>query len=230
MPLELVFFDLDGTLYPEKNGLWMAIKQRINGYLAERMGFSSEEAQKKRQDYVIRYGTTLRGLQVEHNIDRVEYLAYVHDLPLDKYLRPDPRVRKMLEQIQEPKWIFTNSDQLHVNRVLKFLELENLFDGIIDIYALDFFCKPDQRAYFYALEIASASQPEKCILIDDSPENIRVASKIGFKTVYVYDPEDISKPENELAGNLKADFAIRELIDLQEILPRLQSEQQIEYH
>jgi putative hydrolase of the HAD superfamily len=217
MPIETIFFDLDGTLYPEKNGLWSEIKLRIIRYLIERMGFSPAEADLIRKDYLARYGTTLRGLQVEHQVNQDDFLTFVHDIKLENYLQPDPLVRNVLEQIQLPKWIFTNSDRSHANRVLKILDLENLFDGIVDIYALDFFSKPDEKAYLNALRLTQSNGPENSILVDDSVENIRAASKLGFKTVLVFDPDSAS-------GNCEtreisvADHVISELVDLQEIL------------
>ena len=66
MHIDLSFFDLDGTLYPESSGLWLAIKQRIDDYLLEKMGFESQEAQQIRQKFLMKYGTTLRGLQLEY--------------------------------------------------------------------------------------------------------------------------------------------------------------------
>ncbi len=226
---EIVFFDLDGTLYPARNGLWRAIKHRITRFLIERMKYSSEEAQRIRQEYLARYGTTLKGLQVEHGIDHQEYLTYVHDLPLNEFLQPDKQIRTMLEQIQLPKWIFTNSDRNHVDRVLKILELENLFDGIIDIYALGFFCKPDEKAYHNALKIARVEATENSILIDDLFENIRSAVKLGFRTVHVFDPGDMQVSADQQAGYLKADYVIRDLICLPEVLPQLLVNQPMRY-
>jgi putative hydrolase of the HAD superfamily len=143
MRFETLFFDLDGTLYPEDNGLWDAIKARIDRYLLEVMGFTPQEARRLRKVFMQQYGTTLRGLQTEFHIDAEHYLAYVHDLPLDQYLAPNPALRGLLLGLSARRWIFTNSDAGHAGRVLDALGLAGCFEGIIDIRALEFICKPD---------------------------------------------------------------------------------------
>lgn len=185
MNIKCVFFDLDGTLYPARTGLWMAIKQRIDDYLQTRMHFTVEQAQTTRRLYFEKYGTTLRGLQLEHNIDPQDYLDFVHDLPIEEYLHPDPAISQLIQQLKTSKWIFTNSDSKHALRTLSFLKLENEFDGIIDIYALDFICKPQKESYLAALKIAQQTSADECLFIDDSPENILGAKELGFVTVLV---------------------------------------------
>jgi len=84
----IIFFDLDDTLYAHNNGLWDAIAERMDRFLREIMDFSPEEASSLRQKYYQTYGTTLRGLQIHHQLDPLKYLHYVHDLPLHRYLKP----------------------------------------------------------------------------------------------------------------------------------------------
>ncbi len=55
-------------------------------------------------------GTTMRGLQIHHQIDTDDYLAYVHDLPLHDYLYPNPQLRSLLTSLPQRRWIFTNAD------------------------------------------------------------------------------------------------------------------------
>ena len=86
MTFDVIFFDLDATLYAESTGLWTAIRVRIDQYLREVMGISAEETPQIRHKYYEQYGTTLRGLQKDYGISAQHYLNYVHDLPLDQYL------------------------------------------------------------------------------------------------------------------------------------------------
>ena len=85
-----IFFDLDDTLYPASTGLWYAIKERMNIYMRDRMGFDPAEIPHVREKYFLQYGTTLRGLQANHDIDVQDFLAFVHDLPLEDYIQPNP--------------------------------------------------------------------------------------------------------------------------------------------
>jgi putative hydrolase of the HAD superfamily len=196
MPITTIFIDLDGTLYPEKSGLWQAIKNRIDLYLQEKMGFPHAEALAIRQRYLDRYGTTLRGLQAEYQVDSQDYLDFVHDLPLENFISPDPALSRLLHEFEQPLWVFTNSDRKHADRVLRILGIENTFQGIIDINRLSFLCKPDPAAYQRALEIVGSLSASEALLVDDSWVNILAASRIGFQTVLVADepPPEASSP------------------------------------
>ncbi len=185
MNLHTVFFDLDSTLYPESNGMWEKIRQRIDLYMHKRLGLSYEAIPELRHDYFVNYGTTLRGLQAHFGIDQQEYLDFVHDLPLDEYLHPEPQLRQILLSIPYPRWIFTNSDLDHVQRVLSKMEIQDCFDGIVDVWALDPYCKPQREAYQRALELARAPDPHECAFLDDSIRNLTPAHEAGFFTVLV---------------------------------------------
>lgn len=181
----VLLFDLDDTLYDHRTGLWEAIRDRMNKFLQEHLQLSPGDAVKLRQEYFQTYGTTLKGLLVEHDIDVNAFLSYVHDVPLYKYLKPNPQIATMLASIHNKKFIFTNADVAHANRVLECLELTNLFQGMIDIRAMDFHCKPEPYAYQLAMRLAGVSEPGNCVLIDDSPRNILAAHNYGFFTVLV---------------------------------------------
>lgn len=208
-----IFFDLDGTLYPESSGLWKAIKERINRYLLERMGFPADEAAVVRDRFLQKYGTTLRGLQEEYQIDTDDYLAFVHDLPLNEYLAPDPALAILLQQVSLPMWIFTNSDRQHAKRVLTILGLGDLFSGIIDIHRLEFVCKPDPSAYLKALAIAGCAEASHCLFVDDSLANVQAAHRLGFQTVLV--AEHPVTAGNPFSGNgSKTITSVHQLPDL----------------
>ncbi len=180
-----LFFDLDGTLYPNENGMWPEIKRRIGAYMTERMGIPPEEAARLREHYLVTCGTTLRGLQRYHNVNSDDFLSYVHDLPLERYLTPDPALRELLQQLAAPRWIFTNSDEAHVLRVLRFLNLEDCFEGIIDVRSLNWLAKPEAEAYRRARALAGNPPPEACVLLDDSPRNTAGARRQGWHAVLI---------------------------------------------
>jgi putative hydrolase of the HAD superfamily len=182
-----LFFDLDDTLYSPQNGLWLAIRDRMRRYLIERMGFSPEEVDVLRHEYFVTYGTTLRGLLIHHpeRINADDYLAFVHDIPLREYIQPDPSLRDLLMSLPQRRWIFTNSDDRHAHRVLNVLGVSDCFDGIIDIRALEYACKPVTDAYHRALALAGETDPQRCLLFDDSPRNLAPARAMGICTVLV---------------------------------------------
>ena len=181
-----LFVDLDDTVYPSSTGLWGAIRRRMDQYMVERLHMSPDEVHTLRPYYFQTYGTTLRGLQIHHQVDAHEFLAYVHDLPLKEYLLPAPELREILLSIPQKRWIFTNADVNHARRVLSVLELEGVFEGIIDIFALEYACKPNELAYQRAMRIAGARTPAECVLIDDSKTNLDGAKMSGFTTLLIH--------------------------------------------
>ena len=94
MPIETIFFDLDATLYPESNGLWPAIRAKIDQYMRDEMKIPAAEIPRLRENYYIQYGTTLQGLQTHFGVEAQEYLTYVHGLPLHQFLQPDPEFKR----------------------------------------------------------------------------------------------------------------------------------------
>ncbi|MDQ2692078.1 MAG: pyrimidine 5'-nucleotidase, partial [Chloroflexota bacterium] len=110
MRFTTLFFDLDDTLYPSSTGLWPAIKDRMNLYMIERLCIPEQDVPFLREQYFKMYGTTLRGLQERHDVDKEDFLAFVHDLPLNDYLAPDPLLRDVLTSLPTRNLIFTNAD------------------------------------------------------------------------------------------------------------------------
>jgi len=185
MPYNTIFFDLDDTLYPSNSGLWEAILTRMHAYMQKIVHLPDDQLSALRQQYLETYGTTLAGLQRHYAVNTDEYLAYVHDLPLEDYIQPDPALRQMLLSLPQRRWIFTNSDGNHVQRVLNILGLQGCFEGVIDVRAVDFNPKPTLPAYQLALQLSGEDDPSRCILLDDAPRNLAPARQMGFFTVLV---------------------------------------------
>lgn len=209
MSIDTIFFDLDATLYPESNGLWPAIRKKIDQYMHEQMNIPQAEIPNLREYYYIHYGTTLRGLQIHYGIKAKEYLDYVHDLPLQHYLQPNPALRDMLLSIPRQRWIFTNSDQPHAERVLSILGIEDCFDGLVDVYAMEPHCKPNQEAYQLALSLAGNVDPYTCALLDDSINNLAPAKEMGFLAILV----------GKNGTNPMPDRTLEDIIDLPKVAP-----------
>jgi pyrimidine 5'-nucleotidase len=175
-----VFFDLDDTLYPSSTGLWRAIKARMNDYMRVRLGFDEKEIPHLREKYFMQYGTTLRGLQANHNVNVEDFLAYVHDLPLKDYLTPDPFQRSVIASLPTRNLIFTNADISHARRVLAALDLDDLFDVIVDVNAVAPYCKPMPESFDIAMKAAGETDPARCVMIDDLPRTTRAARENGM--------------------------------------------------
>jgi pyrimidine 5'-nucleotidase len=196
MRFTTLFFDLDDTLYPSSTGLWLAIKERMILYMRERMGIPEDDVPVLREQYFKMYGTTLRGLQARHNVDAQDYLAFVHDLPLKDFLRPNPTQREVIASLPGRKLIFTNADLPHARRVLTTLQLDDLFDCIVDVNAVAPYCKPMPESFAIAQELANEPDPRKCVVIDDLPRTTRAALEAGMASL-LYGTDE---PTEEASG------------------------------
>src|ERR1700690_1973033 len=183
MRFTTIFFDLDDTLYPSSCGLWPAIKARMNSYMDERMGIPQADIPRLREKYFREFGTTLRGLQVNYDVNVQDYLAYVHDLPLKDYLQPDATQQQVLASLPTRNLIFTNADVQHAQRVLRQLQIEEYFADIVDVNRMDPYCKPSRAAFKIALSIAGESDPSKCVMMDDLPHTPRAAKDFGLYAI-----------------------------------------------
>jgi putative hydrolase of the HAD superfamily len=186
MPLKAVLFDLDNTLYSENCGIFDRIDRRMNDWLISRLDVKPEEVDEFRHNYFMKYGTTLRGLMLFHDVDPHDFLDYVHDVPVHEFLSADQELRKLLERIELRKVVFTNSNLKHANRVLDALGVRDLFERIYDIEAMDFVPKPNPEPYHSVLRYLNLP-PDECLLIDDMERNLAPAREIGMSTILIGD-------------------------------------------
>ncbi len=175
-----ILFDLDDTLYPASTGLWPVLKERMNRYMTERLQIPAADVPSLRERYFKQYGTTLRGLQTNYHVDEQEYLAYVHDVDLTAFLRPDPVQQQVLASLPTHNIVFTNADSRHASRVLALLEIEQYFTAVIDINRMSPYCKPSLEAFVLAMQAAGEKSPSRCVMIDDLPHTTRAAMDLGM--------------------------------------------------
>lgn len=162
-----------------------AIRDRIITYMQVRLGLEMPEIHALRQYSLKKYGTTVIGLKERFDIDEFEFLDYVHDIDLSSHLTKDNDLRKLISAFPQRKLIFTNADLNHVNRILKFLDLEELFDAIIDIHTMMPHLKPHREAFEKALEIARLTSWDGCAFLDDHPANIEQARHLGIYSILI---------------------------------------------
>jgi len=182
--VQYALFDLDNTLYPKSAGVMEAVARRISAYMATHLGMDEATIKELRPRYWKQYGTTMRGLWVEHHIDPDDYLWYIHDLPMSDFLTPNVELEQVLAGLPWHKAIFTNSSREHAQQVLAALGIEQQFERVFDMRDTGYFGKPYPAAYLCVLQ-ALGCVAEECLLIDDSPANLRPARELGMTTVLV---------------------------------------------
>jgi putative hydrolase of the HAD superfamily len=184
--IRTILFDLDDTLYPRQAGIMNQIRTLILEYIQTRFNLSPTEADDLRRRYLQTYGTTMRGLQVNHHIDPDEYLGYVHNIPLNEYLEPNPRLDGVLASLPQEKIIFTNASREHAEAVLAVLGIRRHFAQIVDVRDMDYESKPQPAAYRRICELLNV-QPNECLLVEDNVRNLQPAKLVGMTTVLVGD-------------------------------------------
>ena len=190
MMTHTILFDLDDTLYPRQTGVMHQIGLRMVDFIRAEFHLDEEQALALRRKYFVAYGTTLRGLQINHQIDANRFLDFVHDIPLEEFLGPNPRLDAVLSALPQRKVIFTNASREHASAVLAILGISRHFDRIFDIRDMEYQSKPHPSAYRRICELLSA-HPEECILVEDNLRNIEPARALGMTTVLVGDsPHD----------------------------------------
>jgi putative hydrolase of the HAD superfamily len=214
--LKYILFDLDETLYPSRSGLMAAISGLMSRYMEERLGMPPTEVPALREHYYRTYGTTLRGLQIHHDIDPEDYLDYVHNVPLEDYIGPNSELDRVLAEIETGKVVFTNASAEHARRVLAILGIERHFNCIIGVRALGYISKPDPEAYRRALEMLGTAGDE-CLIVDDRARNLSPAKELGMITVLVSNEEAVLRQN----PSKDVDFVIGEVAEIGEVMRRL---------
>ena len=198
-------FDLDNTLYKAECGLFDKVHILMGKFIEEKLNLNSGEAQALRSKYYHQYGTTLRGLMIEHQINPDEYLDYVHQINYD-VVEPNEGLRDTINKLPGKKFIFTNANYGHVEKVLEKLQMTELFNGCFDISESDYQPKPHKEIY-EAFQNKFNLDNSSTAMFEDLHVNLREPSALGWQTVWV---------TNNIEYNLNKDVNLRE--DIQKIM------------
>lgn len=175
-------FDLDNTLYTAPD-FFPQIPARIHSFTAEFLGLGPEEARRVQKDYLRRYGTTMNGLMIEHDLDPEPYLEFVHDVDFSR-LGEDRELDGLLESLPGRKLIYTNGSLGHAEKVLERLGVTRHFEATFDIIAADYRPKPAPEAYD-ALCRRHAVAPARALFVEDTVRNLTPAASLGMTTVWL---------------------------------------------
>ncbi|MEM7693633.1 MAG: pyrimidine 5'-nucleotidase [Pseudomonadota bacterium] len=193
-------FDLDNTLYPSHANLFAQVDKKMGDYVAQLLNLERDAAHTLQKDYYRRYGTTLRGLMVEHNINPDGFLEFVHDID-HSALSPDPALSTALKALPGRRFIMTNGTVDHAQKTMATLGIDAPFEAIFDIIAADLIPKPAEEPY-RAFWDAHGIDPAQAAMFEDLSRNLAVPAANGMATVLVV-PEgtrEVFREEWELEG------------------------------
>ncbi|MFI3256671.1 MAG: HAD-IA family hydrolase [Spirochaetales bacterium] len=187
-----LLFDMDNTLYSETNRIDIMMNKRIIRFVADFFHVPVEEARQLRIKGLKKYGTTVEWLRTDHNFrDMSEYFESVHpDYETDE-VEYDPRLRPFLQILKKVFHlsVLTNAPKIHASRILRHLNITDLFDGIYDLESNNFLGKPHKDAYLKAIEEQEFTVSQT-LFFDDHPSYVKGFTDIGGKGVLI-DPFDV---------------------------------------
>src|SRR5690349_14313566 len=105
-------FDLDNTLYPHEAQIWPQVDERITYYVAELFGLDGLSARALQKFFYHKYGTTLRALIDEYEVDPYEFLDFAHDIDHSK-IELNPGLGQAIKHLPGRKLILTNGSRRH---------------------------------------------------------------------------------------------------------------------
>jgi putative hydrolase of the HAD superfamily len=206
-------FDLDNTLHDATPHIFPHINRAMTAYLQTHLGLDENAAGELRRHYWMRYGATLIGLMRHHGTDPQHFLRETHRFEnLDRMVIREPLLRHVLARLPGRKFVFSNAPVRYSHAVLNALGVANLFSGVFSIEHTRYRPKPDCYG-FLRLARSHHLRPRRCIMVEDTLDNLRTAKRLGMRTVWV-----------TRAGRVPGfvDVAIRDLGKLPRALARLQ--------
>ena len=133
---------------------------------------------------------------IDYVFDLDDCLIMHHNLPIQyNSIQKDSLLSSLFEQIQSPKYIYTNGTYKHADVILKQMELDHL---IIKIYSRDTLDAP--KPYIQSgidvhndiTNIFEDGSPHTIYFFDDQYINLKTAKQLGWITFWIH-PEYMKK-------------------------------------
>ena len=178
-------FDLDNTLHDATARIFPAMHDQINAFLRREFGVDEDGANRMREDFWLRYGTTLNGLMRHHGIHPRRFLAETHVFPeLGDLVVQENALKHALARLGGMKLVFSNAPRHYVEGVLRAIGLARYFDAVYSIEDARYRGKPALHGFRMLLR-KHHLDPHRCAFIDDMLDNLRTAHRLGMSTVWV---------------------------------------------
>jgi len=178
-----LLIDLDNTIYSETEEIFSQIDLKMKSFISTNLNINIEKAYDIQKKYFFKYGTTLRGLMLNHNIKPSYFLKYVHNIDLNP-IKKNSELKSEMKKLKGRKIIFTNGTTEHATNVLKKVGVFEEVDDIFDIKDADYIPKPNLLPYKKVVNKFKII-PHNTIMIDDIKANLVTAKQLGIKTIHV---------------------------------------------
>jgi putative hydrolase of the HAD superfamily len=186
MPIAFTWvFDLDNTLHNAAPHIFPHLKRSMTAYLQEHLQLTEEDAGRLRLYYWRSYGATLLGMMRHHGTDPGHFLRETHAFPdLSGMVVYERGLAAMLRRLPGRKLVLSNAPREYAGAVLQMMGIANHFDALHCIESTGYHPKPSLAA-FRSLLRTHGLIATRCVMVEDSLENLRPAKRLGMKTVWV---------------------------------------------
>ena len=190
--IKCIIFDSDGTLVDSEPLGHKCMEQELARY-----GYHVTSA-KMEQLY--------RGWKLHEILDDIAKSYETFNLPdnfipdyrkaldrmFEKELKPMPRVKDVLNQLQLPICLASSGPISKIETALRVTGLKKFFeDRVFSAYEIGFW-KPDPTLFLTAAE-AMGCLPEECLVVEDSEVGVQAGVAANMNVVH-YNPEGINIP------------------------------------
>jgi putative hydrolase of the HAD superfamily len=194
LPSPVWLFDLDNTLHDASHAIFPAISANMNTYIARVLGDGVNPASQAQVDaarlgYWKRYGATLLGMIRHHGVSASDFLHVTHDIgALDKLVRAEKGLGALLRRLPGRKILLTNAPTRYSTDVMRHLGLSRHFAHHVAIEHMHVHRqlrpKPSSLMLRRLLRTHGVAA-RRCILVEDTLANLKSASRLGLRTVWV---------------------------------------------
>ena len=221
-------FDLDNTLHDASHAIFPAINRNMNALIARVLESESKPAHPEavnevRVAYWQRYGATLLGMMRHHAVRSEDFLRDAHQFDnLSQMIRAERGCARLLRRLPGRKILLTNAPAAYSKAVVRHLGLHRHFADHLPIESMvvhrQLRPKPS-RLLLRSLLAREGLSPQRCVLVEDSLENLKSARSLGLRTVWFtgYLPQRAGRPGF-------ADLKVKSLSQLPRQLRRLASD------
>ncbi len=193
-PSPIWLFDLDNTLHDATREIFPVIIANMNLYMARVLGDGTLPASQAAVDaarmlYWKRYGATLLGLVRHHQVSAAEFLRETHAIDdMQQLMHSEAGLARLLRRLPGRKILLTNAPLDYSTDVLRHLGLRRHFSHHVAIEHMHVHGqlrpKPS-RLMLQRLLRKHGLAARRCILVEDTLDNLRSAKQVGMRTVWL---------------------------------------------
>ena len=206
-------FDLDNTLHNARPHIFPHINQAMTAYVERQLGLEPDAASALRQQYLEALRRDAARSHAPSRYRPAPFPVADASVPgIEAHARARARAARARYAGCRGASSFSRTRRCTTRaRFSRRSRVADLFDGVFCIERTRFRPKPQTHG-FLRLTRANGLRARRCIMVEDTLENLRTAKKLGMKTVWV---------SREPRAPRYVDLKIANLSELRRALPRL---------